>query len=225
MTKPFSFSWSRLKNFRTCPKRHYHCDLAKDVKEEESTALKWGHEFHEAMAKRISIGQQLPKTMSDRWPGLLRQRLEEGVDVKVELQLAMDEKFQPTPWFDQRTWFRGVVDVLAIDGMGRYAVALDWKTGGKIQPDMEQLALNAQLIFVHENIDTVHTAYQWSQFNDVTLNTYKPEDMVPLWGRLLPEVKKMEQASIDMNYPPKPSGLCIRHCPVTQCPHWGKGSH
>jgi len=221
--RKFAWSWSRLKNWRTCPKRHYHCDLAKDVQEEESGALKWGHDFHEAMAKRIADGTPLPaKTMSDRWPGFLRKRLEAGVDVKVELQLAMDEQFQPTPWFDQRTWFRGVVDVLAQDD--KYAVAMDWKTGGKIQPDMEQLALNAQLIFVHTDVKEVHTAYQWSQFDDVTLKSYKPEDMVPLWAALMPEVKQMEKAMADMHYPPKPSGLCKNYCPVKQCQYHGKGT-
>jgi hypothetical protein len=158
--KKFAWSWSRLKNFRTCPKRHYHIDLAKDVKEELSEALKWGNMFHDAMAKRIGEGEPLPKQFAayERWPGIIRDLKEAGTDVKVEQRLAMDESFQPTGWFDQRTWFRGVVDVLAIAADKTKAVAIDWKTGGKIQPEFEQLALNAQLIFAHYELSTVHTA-------------------------------------------------------------------
>jgi hypothetical protein len=58
----------------------------------------------------------------------------------------------------------------------------------------------------------------------VTLNTYKRNDMVGLWSALLPEVKVMEDAALNMNYPPKPSGLCVRYCPVKQCQFHGKGS-
>jgi hypothetical protein len=48
--------------------------------------------------------------------------------------------------------------------------------------------------------------------------------MVPLWNRLLPEVKKMEQAYVTLDYPPKPNGLCRNYCPVKSCPHHGKGN-
>ena len=47
IVKKFSWSWSKLKNWRSCPKRHYHVDLAKDFKEPPSEALKWGDLFHE----------------------------------------------------------------------------------------------------------------------------------------------------------------------------------
>ena len=56
--KPFSWSWSKLKNFRTCPKRHYHVDIAKDFKEDDSEDLLWGNEVHEALAKRIGKGMR-----------------------------------------------------------------------------------------------------------------------------------------------------------------------
>jgi hypothetical protein len=222
--RKFAWSWSRLRNWRTCPKRHYHLDLAKDIVEEESVHIKWGHEFHEAVANHITDGTELPfKTKSERWVTMLRERVDANCDVKTEQQLAMDADFQPTEWFGADTWFRGVVDVLALDGDERYAVALDWKTGGTIRPDEEQLALNAQLIFAHTSIDTVHTAYQWTQFDEYTLKTYTRNDMVPLWVKLLPEVKKMESDAAVMHYPPKPSGLCKNHCPVRQCQYHGKG--
>lgn len=222
MAKSFAWSWSRLKNYRTCPKRHYHVDLAKDVKEEESEQLKWGNQLHDAMAKKIGGGIALPKSMPAKVADQARQLVEAGANIKVELKLAMDKEFQPTPWFGATTWFRGIVDVLGLNQ--EYAVAIDWKTGGKIEPDMEQLALNAQLIFAFEDVKTVHTAYYWTQHGEETVRSYTRDDMRPLWTKLLPEVAKMEQAAIDMNYPPTPSGLCKRYCPVRQCQYWGKGS-
>jgi hypothetical protein len=218
--RKFSWSWSKLKNFRTCPKRHYEIDIAKRVKEDESEALRWGHAFHEAMAKRIEKNAPLPTTLRryDKWPAKLAKKV-----VSVELKLAMDEQFQPTAWFDNHTWFRGVVDVLGL--VPPKALAIDWKTGGKIEPEFEQLGLTSQLIFAHHpEVDTVDTAYQWTAHDTETIKTYKREDMVGLWSRLLPEVRRMEEAARTLTYPPKPSGLCIRYCPVTSCPYHGKGT-
>jgi hypothetical protein len=223
--RKFSWSWSKLKNYRTCPKRHYEIDLSKRVKEAESDALKWGWTFHDAMAKHIEKGTPLPTTLAryEKWPALMRQHKLNGGDVKVELKLAMDEEFRPTEWFDNHTWFRGIVDVQYLAAPA--AAAIDWKTGGKIEPEFEQLGLTSQLIFAHhKDIELVHTAYQWTAHDTETIKSYRREDMVPLWNKLLPEVKVMEEAARTLTYPPKPSGLCVRYCPVTSCPYHGKGT-
>lgn len=52
----FSFSWTRLKNWRACPKRHDHLEVAKDIKGPMTEALTWGDQFHKAMAARIEKG-------------------------------------------------------------------------------------------------------------------------------------------------------------------------
>src|SRR5262245_6561648 len=220
MPKNFAWSWSRLKNYRACPKRHYHVDIAKDYKEVEGEALLWGNQFHDVMAKRIERGTPLPKGMEphDKWPALMYLLKEQDADIRVELKLAMSKDFQPTEWFDPRTWFRGIVDVLGLAPHLKKAVAIDWKTGGAIKPEMEQLALNAQLLFVHHpDIDEVNTTYHWSGFLDVPhdIRTYRRADMAPLWAKLLPEIGQMEEAARTMTYPPKPSGLCVSWCPVT----------
>lgn len=225
-SKKFAWSWSKLKNWRSCPKRHYHIDLAKDVKEAPSEALMWGDEFHEAMAKRVSAGTNLPKTMAryDYWPALMHDHKLAGAKVQTEIRLAMDEEFQPTSWFDANTWVRCVVDVLYLAPWRREAAAVDWKTGKKIEPEFEQLGITSSIIMAHhDDIDTVHTAYQWAAHDTYTVNTYKRQEMTPIWASLMPEVKQMEEAARTLTYPPKPSALCIRWCPVTQCVYHGKG--
>jgi len=49
-------------------------------------------------------------------------------------------------------------------------------------------------------------------------------DMMPLWAGLMPEINQLAEAHRTTTYPPKPSGICVRHCPVTSCPYHGKGS-
>jgi len=226
MSKPFSWSWSRLKNWRTCPKRHWHVDIEKDFVEEEGDALKWGHEVHAAMANRIGKGTPLPEAMAhyEDWPTRFA-KLKSKARVLVENKLAMGKDFQKTSFFDSATWFRGVVDALALVPQSSFAIAIDWKTGANVNPEYEQLGLNAQLIFAnHPEIDRVATIYVWLGHDTQTVHSYQRDEMLSLWNGLMPEVKKLEEAHRTVTYPPKPSGLCKRHCPVTSCPYHGRGS-
>lgn len=228
MAKLFAWSWSRLKNYRDCPKRHYELDIAKNYPD-DSEAIRWGHEFHAAMSKTIDTGKPLPVTMERHahLPTFIRRRKEEGADIRTEVKLAMSRDFKPTHWFDPLTWFRGVADVLMIGEHLRKALVIDWKTGGKIRNEGEQLQLNAQLVFTNfDEVDEVNTMYHWTQHLDAepVINTYQRDGMMPMWNRLLPEVKQMEEAHRTLTYPPKPGALCISWCPVTSCPYHGIGT-
>ena len=226
--KQFAWSWSKLKNYRSCPKRHWHVDIQKDFKEDPSEQLLWGNQVHDAMAKRIAKGVALPNTMTryDDWPArVLAMASDYGVTLKVENKLAMDEQFQPCGFFDSSTWFRGVIDVLMLlPPEIRSAVTIDWKTG-KVHPEFEQLALSAQLVFAHyPEVDKVLAVYAWLGHDENTTITYRREDMVPTWNKLWPEINVMKEAHRTTTYPPKPSGLCVSYCPVSACPYHGKGS-
>jgi PD-(D/E)XK nuclease superfamily len=224
--KPFTWSWSKLKNWRSCPKRHWEIDIAKRYKEDESDQLLWGHQVHEAMAKRIGQGKPLPPTMAhyDGW-AKRAEKLRPEMTIMVEQKLAMARDFSKTGYFDDNTWFRAVADVLAISKPAKLAITYDWKTGGSIKPDMEQLALSAQVIFAHyPEIDTVGTSFIWLGHDDETARTYQRDEMLPFWNGMWPEIKKLEFAHQTTDYPAKPSGLCIKYCPVKSCVFHGKGS-
>ena len=137
----------------------------------------------------------------------------------------MDDDFRPTSFFDNGTWFRCVIDVLGMVPANRTAFTIDWKTGGKVQPEFEQLALSAQVLFAHyPKIDSVLALYVWLGHDTQSTMIYDRANMQKVWADILPEVAKMKVAADEMNYPPKPSGLCKNYCPVKACPHWGVGS-
>lgn len=229
MAKPFAWSWSKLKNYRSCPKRHYEIDIAKTYKEDEkSPALLWGDEFHKAMADFIGKGKPLPATMERHsgWPDNIIKMKNGGLEVKVEQKLAMDNQFRATSFFDNATWFRSVADVLILIPQRHCAITIDWKTGGKVEPEFEQLALSSQTVFAnYKDINYVIAIYVWAGHDRHTVKLYSRDDMVPVWSAIMPEVKQMEEAFRTLTYPPKPSGLCKRHCVVISCPHHGKGSY
>lgn len=225
--KPFSWSWSKLKNYRTCPSRHYHVDLAKTFKENESEALKWGNRLHDAMAKCIKDSTPLPTDMRRfyGWPTKFETMRREGLKVGTEQKLAITRNFEPCNFFDAGAWFRCVVDVLVDVSEQKFAIAVDWKTGNKVNPEFEQLKLTAQTLFVHyPELTHVLTIYVWFGHDTQTVKVYTRDDMAELWTSIMPTVKMMDEAYRTTTYPAKPSGLCVNYCPVTSCPFHGKGS-
>lgn len=219
--KPFSFTYTKLKNYETCPKRYYEIDYAKSVKESESDQLKWGNAAHKALAKRCSENVPLPEGMEDfeKWCA----RVTSGgnnATILVEQKLAIDKEFNKCDWKASTAWYRGIGDVIKI--VGDVALIVDWKTG-KVLEDSVQLALMAQCVFAHyPEVQRVRSEFIWLKHDATTREDFSRENMISLWNVLLPRVKQLQHAHETMTFPPKPGGLCRRHCPVQSCPHWGK---
>lgn len=219
-SKPFAWSYSKLKNYETCPKRHFHYDIAKDVKEPESEELAYGNLLHKEIANRISKGKPMLSVFAEYEPWAVKMLTGPG-NILVEQQLAIMRDFSPCPWFDKRTWFRGIGDVIKLSAP--VALIIDWKTG-KIVEDSSQLMLMAQCVFSHyPEIQAVRSAFVWLKHDAKTEQVFKRVDMPGQWAGLLPRVNQLEQANQTMTYPAKPGYLCKRWCAVNACPHHGEG--
>ena len=226
--KPFAWSYSKLKNFEVCPKRHYNVDVAKTFKEEEGEALQWGNAVHKALALRCGPSQTaLPKHMAgyERWAARV---VTPPGNILTEQQLAIDEDFAATKWFatdakrsgQGEPWYRGIADVLKI--ADKVALAVDWKTG-KIIDDAPQLALLAACIFAHHpNVQKVRSEFIWLKEDASTRQDFGRADMPAIWSGLWPRIDALKLAHETSNYPPKPGFLCRRYCPVTSCVHHGE---
>jgi len=220
MAKEWAWSYSKKKNFDTCPKRHYEVDIQKNFVE-DSEQLTWGNSVHAALANACTGKLPLPATMSEYQPWVERVQGGAGT-LLVEQKLAITRDFQPCEWFSHKTWLRVVVDILRIDDI--VARAIDWKTG-KMVHDSIQLALNAQCIFSHyPKVRRIKTEYVWLQEACTTPEVFNRGDMARLWTGLLPEINAMEQAAKTLTYPPKPGKLCFKWCPVSSCPFHGKSN-
>lgn len=226
--KPFAWSYSRLKNFESCPKRHWHVDLKKDVKEEESEALQYGNVVHEILAQRIAKGTELPpfhKPTLEPWVDRVftfngKDVREHGAKVLVEQKFAITKDFGSCEFFDRAAWFRGVGDVIWL--LGPLGYIGDWKTG-KIVEDSVQLALTAQCLFAHyPALQLVRSQFMWLKEDATTTADLKRSDMPALWAKLWPRIEALQRAHDETSYPPKPGRLCRRWCPVSQCPHHGE---
>lgn len=221
MSKPFAWSYSKIKNYRTCPKRYYHVDVAKDFREAESEQLKFGNELHDAFHKRLSKKTPLPASFIqyEPWVAKIEYGVTPEVKLLVEQKYGLTKDFKPTTFFAKDVWYRGIADVVKL--AGPVALAVDWKTG-KVVEDSVQLALMAQCIFAHyPEVQKVRTEFVWLADDCTTREDFGRADMMGLWTHLMPEVEQLQSAHATSSFPPKPNRLCRKWCPVTSCPHHG----
>lgn len=225
--KPFTWSYSKLKNFEGCPKKHFEVDLAKNFEEVKGEALLYGDRFHDQMKIAVDGLKYLPDDLKDfNWLidklTLVSNPLQ---IIKVEQKLAITREFAPCGFFAKDVWFRGVIDYskfVPVNETQQIAGLVDYKTG-KPAEDPVQLALFAQLIFSHfPNTVKIRTDYFWTQAGAFSREDFTPADMVHLWTELNPRVAKLEQAYVTDTYPAVKSGLCKKHCPVLSCANNGR---
>jgi hypothetical protein len=225
--KPFTWSFSKLKNYATCPKRYHHVDVLKDFKEEESEVLTYGNFVHKSFASRLARPDtdghisELPRGLEQYEP--LMQKLERVPGQRyVEQKLALTDQFEACKFFDKQAWLRMVADVIVISD--RVALAVDFKLG-KILEDSQQLALLSACIFAHwPHVEAIRTEYWWLKDDAVSRADWKRADMPGVWSAVWPRIEELKRAHETNTFPAKPSGLCKRYCPVTSCSHHGVGA-
>jgi len=224
--KPFTWSYSKLKNFEACPKKSYHVDILpkgdpQKVKEEESDNLLWGNQVHAGFEHRLGEKRiALPKSMAIYEPWAQRVITGQG-NIHVEAKLALTREFASCGYFDAGVWFRAKGDVIKVHGP--VAWIIDWKTG-KIVEDSCQLALAAACVFAKfPEVKKVKSTFAWLKENATTDQMFTPDDMPAMWRGLWPRIQALEHAHNTTSYPAKPGGLCRSWCPVKQCPHNGVG--
>lgn len=219
--KPFAWSYSKLKNFDACPRRHEEIDIKKSVKEDQSDSFIWGNEVHKAMKERLGPDKVvLPFTLKQFEPLAARIEAVPG-ELLVEQQMAITADFAPCPWFYKDAWYRSIADVLIIQPP--VALAIDYKTG-KILEDYQQMALMCACIFAHyPSILAIRTEAWWVREDAITKENYKRKDMQDVWRQIWPRVEQMKLAHETGVYPPKPCGLCRSYCPVASCEYYKKG--
>lgn len=232
-TKTFSWSYSKLKNYETCPRRYQAVDVDKSVPQERSEALDRGDELHEAMRRRVEGGEPLPAHLvyMKHWAEKLTKLLHPYQIIQTELKLSTDRMGVPTAYFDKSTWVRTKIDYLRVlpnEDTGRdFGHIVDYKTGKMPSSpkgwDGTQLTINAFMVFQnYQTIDKLRVDYLWTEYNDTTHEIFTRAETPAAYSALLPRVSLLENAHVTGQFPPKPGGLCENYCPVSSCEHHGK---
>lgn len=219
--KQTAWSFSRLNNYETCPKKFWHTSVRKDVKEGEGEAMRYGKLVHKALELRISKNKKLPLNLQhlERYANLLA--MAEGEKL-TEQQLAIDNMFNPSDWFSKETWCRAIIDLAIVKDI--HAIVLDYKTG-KISDDFTQLRLAGVMLMLHKpEIQTVELGYLWTKDKKLTRadTCLTRADIKLVISDLMPRIKKYEAAHRIESFPARQGYLCKKYCPVKACPYHGE---
>lgn len=215
------WSYSSLTSFETCPYKYYKTRVAKDVKEPEGEAAKWGTEVHKHLELRVKDETPLPDALQYLEP-IVGKVIQSPGTKYTEQQLALDRDYSPVSWYDANAWARAIIDLTIING--NKAVTLDWKTG-KRKPGSDQLKMSAGLLFHHyPEVEVVNTGFVWIKEKKVDKEQYTREDIPVIWQEFLPRVARVDKAFESDRWQKKPSGLCKAWCWCTDCEFCGRRS-
>ena len=214
------WSYSKIKAFEQCPKQFYHDKILKEVPFKETEATLYGTAFHTAAEDYIGKDVPLPGKFSFAQKMLDSLKNKQG-DKLCELKLGITEDLEPCGFYDDNVWFRGIADLIILDG--DLAWVIDYKTGKSSKyADKGQLELMALSVFKHyPQIKTVRAGLVFVISNDLVKSTYTEYDKPKLWEKWLAKYKQMETAAVEDVWNTKPNGLCRRHCPIIECVHNG----
>ena len=215
-----AWSYSSLQNFENCPKRYYLTRVAKVVKDVMGEAALWGNTAHKALELRIAEGTPLPEKLAYMEPYALKI-LESGrKNIHCEKEYCFDSSFKLVEWFSKSAWCRSKIDV-EIRKSPEQAVLIDWKFG-KRKPDSDQLKLFAAVAMTADKtLEQVETAFFWVPDKKMDKEVFTRDDVAPIWQTFLGKVARVEHATEENKFPPRPSGLC-GYCPVgtENCSFW-----
>lgn len=223
MAKAFVGSYSKLKSYESCPLKYQQVDILKKYTE-TSEQLAWGSKVHSALEAALKHGTPLPTSMQPwaKWITMINRLPGE---LLVEEKWALTRDLQPTEYFGPSVWWRARGDVLKIDHDNKRAALIDWKTGAQ-KHDSIQLLLNAVCAFAyHPDFERLKATFVWLPDDCTSSDDFTRESLAAaLRNGILDRIGQLEGAHQTQNFPPTPSGLCVRWCPVVSCQFHGKGT-
>ena len=181
----------------------------------------YGTEFHAACEEYVRDGKELPGRFEFA-RSMLDALIAKPGEKLCEYELGLTEDFQPCGFKDENVWFRGIADLIILDGDTAYVI--DYKTGRNTRyADTRQLELMALAVFKHfPEVQKVRGGLLFAIAGKMIKDRYAREQEPELWAKWLSDFGRMKKAfELDV-WNPNPSGLCRRHCAVLECPHNGR---
>jgi hypothetical protein len=215
-----AWSYSSIKTFDQCPKKYYHLKILKDIKDTGSEATIYGQQVHKAAEDYIKDGVPIPEKFA-YIRGVVEALGRKEGEKHTELRLGVkriDEGYEPCKFLGKDVWWRGIADLVIIDGDTAYSV--DYKTSKNAKyADVKQLDLVAGGIFTHfPQVDKIRSALIFLVSNDVIKKDHYREHMHNYLSTFDPLLDRLEVAEESGVWNAKSGPLC-RFCPVLSCEH------
>ena len=218
MAKPITWSYSSLALYQQCPKKYYHLKVVKDIKEPLGEAIIFGNEIHKIAEEYVGKGRPIPEKYNHIEPALRSLKDMPGEKL-CENKLGLTAELEPCGFFDRNVWWRGVADLIILQG--DTALTVDYKTGKSSKyAELKQLEIVSLAIFKHfPEVKKVKAGLMFLFADDFIKTAYLADSQQELWGSWISDVGQL-QASVENNmWNPKPNFTCRGWCPVTSCDH------
>lgn len=225
MTQAPGWTFSKIKEFDTCPRKYEGTYVTKEVPYTETEATIYGTELHKAAEDYIGEGTPLNSKFAWLQATLDRLNAIPG-DKYCELELAIkrvDGQLVACGFKDKDYWMRGIADLAIVNGPVGHVV--DYKSGKSSRySDTRQLALMAAGMFLRfPTLETVKGALLFVVAGQIVKASYTRENALSIFAELNGLLAMRERAYELGVFNPKPNGLCRKYCGVTRCEHNGGG--
>jgi hypothetical protein len=221
---PGAWSYSSLKLFEQCPKRYYEEKVIKSIPFTQNEAALYGEQLHKAAEEYIRDGVPIDPRFDFIQPYLDKLNAIEGVKF-CEMKLGVkrvEGRLAPCDFFDPDVWFRGVADLVILDGDRAWVV--DYKSGKSAKyADVRQLALMAAALFLkYPEIKKIKTSLLFVVSKEFVKEDFEKEYGLSVFAELSGLLTARDKAYETGVFNPRPNGLCRKWCPVKTCPHCGE---
>lgn len=218
-----TWSFSGIKAFEQCPKKYYHLKVVRDYKEPSTEAMLYGTQFHTAAEEYVRDNKLLPKYFEYAKPVLDTLNKMQG-EKYCEYEMGLTENLEPCGFKDEDMWWRGIIDLAVINHETGEARIIDYKTGKSARyADTGQLELMALATFKHfPQVTKIRAALIFVVCNEFIKASYTVDNTPELWEKWLRKYGALKSAYSSNVWNPHPSGLCRKHCVVTECHHNGR---
>jgi CRISPR/Cas system-associated exonuclease Cas4 (RecB family) len=216
-----AWSYSSIKTFEQCPKKYYHLKVAKDFKDADSTATIYGKELHLAAEEYIRDGKPIPTRFSfiqDVLDSLNAIPGEKFCEQKLGIGKQAEGDYYPCDFFAPDVWWRGIADLLVINGDEAFLV--DYKTGKSAKyADMKQLDLLAAATFLHHpGVKRIKSALLFVVSSEFVHKTHDAGLTNSYIASFLQELERLDGAISSGVWNANAGPLCA-YCPVATCEH------
>lgn len=213
------WSFSSLKQYKTCPRQYYELRVAKSFTSREGDDALYGKEVHKALEDYVRDGKSLPK-FYEQFRRMVDPLLKIEGTRYCEHEMALTLTKEPCEFHAENYWVRGIADLLVVNGDVAYIV--DYKTGKPTYADPNQLKLMALMTFVHfPQVQQIKSGLMFLLHDVFIAESYQRENSDELWKTFEPDLERLQIAFDNALWPPNPTGLCKRHCPVETCKYYG----
>ncbi|NBS24459.1 MAG: PD-(D/E)XK nuclease family protein [Altererythrobacter sp.] len=216
----YTWSYSSLSLFQQCPRKYYRLRVAKDIVEPPQEHLRYGTDVHKAAENYVCCDVPLPAKYDYMRPQLDVLKALPG-EKFCEYEMGLTKDLQPCAFRAKDVWFRGIADLLVIDG--DRARIVDYKTGKSSRyADTKQLELLSLLVFKHfPHVTSVKAGLVFVVAKDLVRAEYAAEKQDAVWQKWLPEVTRLDQAYSTGVWNPRANFTCRNYCAVKDCEHNG----